>query len=227
MPSVPEIRSSFLQAIAQSLKDYHAFNPRSPRKLHAPHRWIAETALARLGAGFHAKSYGVGDGKEEKIPGKYYDKTVDVAVGKVGGPIVAVASFKFVTSNYKQNSVNYFEHLLGETANLRRADVGFAHLLVLRKNMPYLKKAGKSDHSERITDHDMAKYIRLLRDKDFPHKPQVLGIALVDLDSGDPRFCEGDPDLGFSAETVSALRKDFSVERFVEKFVHLCRYLAA
>ena len=212
--------------MSQSLEDYHKFGARSPRKLLAPHRWIAQTVQARLGDGFRVNAYGVGDGKEKTVPGKYYDKTVDVAVEKLDGTVVAVASFKFVTSNYKQNSVNYFEHLLGETANLRRAGVGFAHLLVLRKGMPYLKKSGGSRHREKITERNTAKYINLFRDKDYPHKPQVLGIALVDFKGGKARFCEEDSDLGFSAETVAALREDLSVERFAEKFIRLCQFLA-
>ena len=72
----------------------------------------------------------------------------------------------------------------------------------------------------------MAKYIRLFRDTDFPHKPEVLGIALVDVDGGKARFCEGDSDLGFSGETVAALREDLSVERFAEKFASLCQLRA-
>ena len=231
MPPTSKIRRAFLQAMSQSLADYHDFGARSSKKLVAPHRWIAKTALAQLGDGFRASSYGIGNGKEKTVPGKYYDKTVDVAVEKIGADnsarIVAVASFKFVTSNYKQNSVNYFEHMLGETANLRRTGVGFAHLLVLRKNMPYLKKSGGRSRVETITDHNMAKYIKLFRDKkNFPHKPEVLGIALVDFDNGKARFCEGDSDLEFSPETVAALREDLCVERFVEKFACLCKLLA-
>ena len=233
MPPASKIRRAFLQAMSKSLADYHDFGARSSKKLVAPHSWIAKTALAQLGDGFRANSYGIGKGKEKTVPGKYYNKTVDVAVEKIGADnsarTVAVASFKFVTSNYKQNSVNYFEHMLGETANLRRAGVGFAHLLVLRKNMPYLRQAGGHDRVEKITDHNMAKYVKLFRDRDedFPHQPQVLGVALVDFNkNGKARFCEGDSDLEFSAETVAALRENLCVERFAEKFTRLCQLLA-
>lgn len=223
---VEEIRKAFLKAMTQSLKDYDTYGARSTNKLLAPHRWIGETVLAQLGEEFCVESLGVGTGKEAKVPGKYYDKTVDVAVRKRDGPTVAVASFKFVTSNYKQNSVNYFEGLLGETANLRRMGVGFAHLLVLRKNMPYLNRAeGISEREEKITEHNMAKYIKLFRDEDFPHKPDVLGIAVIDF-SNDARFCEEDDSFDFSTETISALRNDLSVERFIEKFVQLCQFLS-
>ena len=210
--------------MSQSLADYHKFGARSPRKLLAPHRWIAETALTRLGDGFRVNAYGVGDGKEKTVPGKYYDKTVDVAVEKLDGTVVAVASFKFVTSNYKQNSVNYFENLLGETANIRRAGVGFAHLLVLRKNMPYLKKSGKRGRGEKITERNMAKYIKLFRDEDHPHRPDVLGVALVDFDADNrARFCEEDSDLDFSPQTIAALQGEWAVENFVRRFAALCQ----
>ena len=216
--------------MSQSLADYHKFGPRSGRKLLAPHRWIAETVIAQLGDGFRVCAYGVGDGKEKTVPGKYYDKTVDVAVKETGDDnprVVAVASFKFVTSNYKQNSVNYFEHLLGETANLRRVGVGFAHLLVLRKNMPYLKKSGGRDHGEKITEHNMAKYIRLFRDEDHPHRPDVLGAALLDFgEDNQARFCEDDSDLDFSPETTAALRNEWPVEKFISRFAALCQLRA-
>ena len=229
-PAHSEIRNSFLVAISQSLADYRAFGARSPKKLHAPHRWIAESVLARLGDGFRASSFGVGNGKEKTVPGKYYDKTVDVAVEKIGADgdarIIAIASFKFVTSNQGQNSINYFEGLLGETANIRRVGVGFAHLLVLRKQTPYLNKDGEVKRIERIAERHVAKYIRLFRDMEYPHRPEVLGIALVDVDGDKVRFCEKDSDLGFSGETVAVLREDLSVERFAEKFAHLCQLRA-
>ena len=228
MLTVPKIHASFLHAMSQSLAAYHERGARSNRKLLAPHRWVAEAAIAQLGEEFRVSAFGVGKGKEKKVAGKYHDKVVDVAVEKVDADenarVVAVASFKFVTSNYKQNSVNYFENLLGETANIRRAGVGFAHLLVLRKNMPYLKKSGKRGHGEKITEHNMAKYIKLFRDEDHPHRPDVLGVALVDFDADNrARFCEEDSDLDFSPQTVAALQGEWAVENFIRRFAALCQ----
>ena len=229
MLSASEIRGSFLQAMTRSLEGRRHFGARNYRKLFAPHRWIAKTALAQLGGGFRVNSLGVGDGREKTARGKYYDKPVDVAVEKIGARdprTVAVASFMFAESARERNGVERFERLLGEAANFRRAGVGFAHLLVVRKDTPYFRKGGEGEPAEKITEDAVAKHIRLFRDMDFPHKPEVLGIALVDFGGGQARFCEEDPDLGFSAETTAALREDLSVERFAEKFVRLCQFLA-
>lgn len=212
----------FLSAVGESLAAYREHGARSSRKLHAVHGCIARFVLDSLGAGYEVKSLGVGDNKEAAIRGQYYDKNVDIAVAK-GGKTLAVVSFKFVASNYKQNSVNYFEHMLGETANIRRKDFGFAHVLVLRKNMPYLSRGGKTRNAEKITGHNLEKYIRLFRDRDYPHRPDLLAVALVDAEGGKPRLCEGDSDLGFSDDTVALLRGGLSLENFAEKFPLLCK----
>ena len=90
---------------------------------------------------YSVKSLGIGDNKEKKVVGKYYDKKVDIAVIKKE-KILAVTSFKFVTSNYAQNNINYFEQLMEETANIRRINCGLAYITILRKNMPYLRHGG-------------------------------------------------------------------------------------
>ena len=61
----------------------------------------------KLGREFSIHAYGVGDGKEEKLKGRYYEKAVDIAVFKEGIECAGVA-VKFVMSNYAQNANNYF-----------------------------------------------------------------------------------------------------------------------
>jgi len=136
----------------------------------------------------------LGKDGEYEIEGKYYSKKEDITVLNNQKPIVTL-SFKFVTSNYAQNSNNYFENLLGETANIRRIGVGFAHFLVLRGDTPYYDKAAGNARGQlknrKLSDHHIEKYIKLFKDEDFPHRPDVLGIAIIDFNiDGDPRFTD-------------------------------------
>lgn len=220
MKKVANFERRFLAAAVKSLALYDEFGARSNRKLYPMHGCIAKFVHSELGGGYEVKSFGINDNREATICGRYYDKQTDITVLKDGKPL-AVVSFKFVTSNYKQNSVNYFEHMLGETANLRRNDVGFAHILVLRGGMPYLARDGREKKTERITAHNLQKYVCLFRDQDYPHRPDLLAISLIDAQKGKARFCEGDLDL--PEQTVKILRGGLSLGNFARKFPLLCK----
>jgi hypothetical protein len=169
----------------------------------------------------------LGNGGEANINGKYYPKNLDISVIK-NGKVLTTISFKFVTSNYKQNANNYFENLLGETANIRRVNVGFAHFLVLRAKTPYYDKnkgnlRGKTIKIETINDHDLSKYIKLFQDNDFPHKPDVLGISILDFsDKGEPSVADLQK-LGISKSNSDILNSELSLEKFLSRFIALCK----
>ena len=171
---------------------------------------------------------GIGDGKEAKLDGKYYTKDLDIAIIK-HDKIITTVSFKFVTSNYKQNANNYFEGMMGETANIRRKNVGFAHFLVLRGHTPYYSKnkgnlRGKEQKIEKINDKDLQKYIKLFKDVDFPHKPDLLGICIVDFNTKKIPLFVDFGDFDFSEETQAILRSDFSLEGFLDKLMHFVSF---
>lgn len=218
-------QDKFLKAIHTSFIAYNKKGgARSNKKLIPIHKFLSETILEKLKNGYSIKSLGIGDDKEATIEGKYYSKDLDVAIFK-NDKIVATVSFKFVTSNYKQNANNYFENLMGETANIRRQNIGFAHFLVLRGHTPYFSKnrgnlRGKEMKTEIIKEKDLQKYIKLFKDMDFPHKPDLLGICLLDFEDSKPKFVNLD-DFDFSKETKQLLKNDFSLDNFLKKFIHL------
>ena len=177
-----------------------------------------------LGSEYSIKSLGIGDDKEEKIAGQYYAKRVDIAVIRGNKPIAAIG-LKFVTSNYKQNNVNYFENMLGETANLRRKNYRYAQVIIIRKEMPYKLKSGKTTKIECISEKNLLKYLQLIKDKDYPHRPDLMSIAIVDFPTNRmPRLAEEDSDLGLSLETISLLQNELSLANFFIKFPRLCRF---
>ena len=217
---------NFLRAINNSFIAYNKKGgARSNKKLVPIHKFISETILSKLGKDYSIKSLGIGDGKEATMEGKYYPKDLDIAVFK-NDKIVATVSFKFITSNYKQNANNYFEGLMGETANIRRQNVGFAHFLVLRGHTPYYSKnkgnlRGKQRGIEIISEKHLQKYIKLFKDMDFPHKPDLIGICILDFDKNKKAELVNLDDFNFSDETKELLKNDFSLNKFLDKFIHL------
>lgn len=107
------LKQGFLDAIGKTFDAYNEYGARSNKKLIPIHSWFAEEIVSGLGEEYSAMSLGTGG--EYKIEGKYYPKILDITIFSNQKPIVTL-SFKFVTSNYAQNSNNYFENLLGETA---------------------------------------------------------------------------------------------------------------
>ena len=114
----------FRKGLEEGYKEYLSVHPRSRAKILPIHQVIAEILLAKLGGqakGFTVLAMGIDNSKELALGGKYYTKAIDIAVLYNNQPVSGLG-FKFITSNYKQNSNNYFENMLGETANLKRVD---------------------------------------------------------------------------------------------------------
>ena len=117
-----KLQKRFFGSDEENFEAYNKFGARSNKKLIQIHSWLSKTITDRLDGKFEVSSLGTGG--EKTLNGKYYPKNLDITVLK-NKKILSTISFKFVTSNYKQNGNNYFENLLGETANIRRANVGF------------------------------------------------------------------------------------------------------
>jgi len=153
----------FLQTIAASFKKFLQTHPNSNEKLKILHKKIAEDIKNKLGESYNIKSYGIGDGKEGKMEGRYLEKTVDILVSKDEKNIAGIG-VKFVMNNYSQNSNNYFENMLGETANIRTNKKKYFQILILPEEMPYYTDKGKIKKWEKITSNNIDKYAVLSRD---------------------------------------------------------------
>ncbi len=175
----------FRKSIETGYLKYLSVHPRSPEKIVPMHKCISEIILEKLGGekkGFEIKSMGIGDNKEHKYKGKYYSKDVDITIFYNGKPISGLG-FKFITSNYKQNSNNYFENMLGETANLKRNDFLYGQVLVFKHKMPYYSSDKKTfTKIEHINDRNLKKYVILHNDtaSELYHKPDIFYISFVE-----------------------------------------------
>lgn len=146
-----------------SFKKFLQTHPRSNEKLKILHGKIAEDIKDKLNSHYSVESYGVGNGKEGKMNGRYVEKTVDILISKEKEDLAGIG-VKFVMNNYSQNSNNYFENMLGETANIRANKKKYFQILILPEKMPYYDNRGKIKKWEEITENNIKKYIILSKD---------------------------------------------------------------
>lgn len=176
----------FLHSVERSFKAYlEVGTSRSTAKLKPLHGFIAQDLYIRLGEDYQIHAQGYGDDHEKVIPGRYQKKAADIAIYQNGRPLAGIA-VKFVMQNYKQNSVNYFEGMLGETANVRCAGIPYFQMLILLDRLPYFSKSGgRLMHWETINQHNLDKYIVLSQDNpaQFFHSPDKTLVFIVHCQS--------------------------------------------
>lgn len=153
----------FLLTVKDSFKKFLETGSRSNEKLKILHGAIAKDLKNRLGATYDICSLGIGDGKEMKIDGRYIEKAVDITITKNKKAIAGIG-VKFVMQNYSQNSNNYFENMLGETANIRCANIPYFQIFIIPDKLPYYKNDGSFQKWEEFSLHNSEKYLTLSQD---------------------------------------------------------------
>ena len=171
----------FLQTIQQAFHKYLQTSSRSNEKLIILHGKISND-LQELLPDYTIQSLGIGDGKEQSITGRYLDKKVDIKISKDNKTICGIA-VKYVMSNYSQNSNNYFENMLGETANIRSFNIPYFQILILQEKMPYFKDDGTIAKIEEITEHNIDKYVKLSNDNadNYMHTPNKTLLVMTKI----------------------------------------------
>ena len=207
-------------------------NPRGNQKTAILHGWLNNKIKERLNNVYQVISQTEeGDHSEGALQGTYYEKQVDLQV-KRNNVNLGVISVKFPISNYQKNSNNYFEGLLGETANLRSNDIVFAHLMCLTDPIISMNKQGGIKKLERFKPKDLQKYSRLADDFDDKHVPHAIGLPIMKLNinyddnPADIKFSDlkivsfADPvSMDFGNEEAKMLKQRFGIENFINAFV--------
>ncbi|NLZ51191.1 MAG: hypothetical protein GX899_05760 [Rikenellaceae bacterium] len=183
--SFPLTNQTFLKVISNSFCSFlEKGTSRSTDKLKPLHGAIARDLKRILGPEYTVISQGYGEDREEQIPGRYINKWVDITVKK-GLKAVGGIAVKFVMQNYSQNSNNYFENMLGETANIRAAKCPYFQIFIILDKLPYYKKdTTKSIQKwETFTEHNASKYVTLSKDNIdvFFHTPNKTLIYVVHI----------------------------------------------
>lgn len=177
---VSNYNEDFLEVLRKSFLVYLKTSARSNEKLKVLHGFISNTLFKLIGYDYKINSLGFGDGKEASACGRYMDKKVDIIVSKEG-KIVAGLAIKFVMSNYSQNSNNYFECMLGETANIRSNKIPYFQIFIIPDKIPYYDKNGNISNWEEISEHNLDKYINLSNDDvdAYMHTPNKTLVGVV------------------------------------------------
>ena len=162
-------------------------SPRSPRKLDILHGWLREELLQRL-PGFEIFGKTEDDSqysREIRVDGKYYRKRVDLLIARDGHHL-GVISVKFVLSSYKKNAINYFEHQLGETANLRGQRLIYGNVMFLPDPIPLTREEEYFGSgilkTESVNSESVRRYARLCEDHDNIVVPDVQALVIAILD---------------------------------------------
>jgi len=171
-----------LKVLANSFITYTKTSARSNEKLKILHGAIAKDLADFLGPGYKIDSLGYKIGKEKIIEGRYMDKVVDISISNASRTLAGIG-VKFVMSNYSQNSNNYFENMLGETANIRSGGKAYFQIIIIPVVLPYFDKDHRITKWERITRNNLSKYLVLSSDvvSDYMHTPIKSLIYLVNI----------------------------------------------
>ncbi len=182
-------------ALQQSYTNYLHSGARSTEKLLPLHKFLgAQFKSIHNGAQIVTK-LGDLDG-ELKAPGAYYPKNVDIAAVTGGltrisnksfavqdiDQILGILGVKFVSSNFKQNANNYFENMMGETANIQAKGIPYSHFIAVPIEIPYFNNQGQITRLETLSEGDLKKYVTLMAGPDGAHKPAFISFALVKYD---------------------------------------------
>lgn len=151
----------FLKALSRSFRAFiESGTSRSTAKLKPLHGAVAHDIASRLGTDFKIVAQGYQSDREETIAGRYMDKAVDIAIVRDNRSVAGIG-VKFVMQNYSQNSNNYFESMLGETANIRCNNCPYFQIFIVLDRLPYYKKNNAISRWESFTDHNADKYLAL------------------------------------------------------------------
>lgn len=172
----------FLSLIGDSFKKYLYTGSRSNEKLKILHGGIAKDLQNRLGNNYQICSLGIGNGKEVKLNGRYTEKVVDITIKKAGKSVAGIG-VKFIMQNYSQNSNNYFENMLGETANIRCANIPYFQIFIIPDILPYFEDGGTIKKWEKFSHHNSEKYMVLSKDdfESLRHTPVKTLLFVVHL----------------------------------------------
>ena len=226
--------TEFLHIISESFHDFlKSGTSRSTAKLKKLHGAIAKDLHERLGNEYQVWSQGYLYEKENFIMGRYLNKRVDITVKK-GDKSVAGIAVKFVMQNYSQNSNNYFENMLGETANIRCNHCPYFQIFIILDKLPYYNNEGEIRRWESFSLHNISKYEVLSKDDinvyyHTPNKTLIFVIHIPDNENIKTKkeylsfYKENQFNMGISNNkhydfSNSVILNDY--EKFMEKVFH-------
>jgi len=177
-------KDNFLEEIKKSfifvLKNKNG--NRSSKKIDEIHNLVANHLQELLGDEYIVKTK-LKTGKEEKIKGRYFDKRVDILVERVfdNKPLAGIG-VKSIISSYGKNKNNYFENMLGETANIRSNNIPYFQIVILPFMSPDFTTDNQIKSYTILDENKLFLYKKLSEDDSlsFFHTPIKTLLIIVD-----------------------------------------------
>lgn len=172
----------FLDVISKSFWKFLFTWSRSNEKLKILHWEIAKDLINKLWNSYSINSLWIWNGKEWKIRWRYIDKNVDITINLNNKPIAGIW-VKFVMQNYSQNSNNYFENMLWETANIRSNNIPYYQIFIIPDRLPYYNNKWEITNWEWFNLHNSKKYNILSNDniESYIHTPTKTLLFVISL----------------------------------------------
>ena len=140
-------------------------NNRSPHKVNLIHGQIAKDIKSVLGNDYLVITKETHN-KEEIINGRYIDKKVDIVIKKKN-KIIAGIAIKNPINSYFKNKNNYFENMLGETANIKSNGFLYFQIIIFPHKIPDWKGKGKNQTLRKmdvVNEDKLSVYLKLAKD---------------------------------------------------------------
>jgi len=207
---------SFIVAVEESFRMYKERGARSTEKLKPLHKYIAGVLKSIWGNGFEVHYMGQ-DTKELKVTGKYYPKKIDITITRNDKPVFCLG-IKFVISSLSSNIYNYFEQMMGETANIQTKRIPYAQVIIFQHKTPKEDPSkGKNIAKiklQKLRDQDIKKYMTLINDPKKQYCPHSIGIPVIDIAWTKTRNKVSMTDVkkAFSEDIAEALKTKLSLQ---------------
>lgn len=203
--------NEFLSVLKDAFAKFLTTGSHSNQKLLILHHKVATDILELLGSGYCVKSLGVGESKEATLTGRYFDKKVDITFfKKEGDKEIAVAGLgvKMVMQNYAQNSNNYFENMMGETANLRSNNMPYFQLFAIPDKLPHYNDQKVITKWEGFAKHHAEKYLKMSQDNtdNFMHTPTKTLVFAYHIPDADVPLTTKREYIEYYSENIDHLR---------------------
>ena len=214
-----DINERFLPEIQKTYRLTIKHTARSNKRLMVLHSWVRDEIQDRLGGEYEVVSMDVKGSKEVPVKGMYYTKKMDVVV-KYDNQLIGVVGCKFVNSNYRKNTNNYFENLLGEVINFSKNDIVFGNFFCITAPVPRIKN-GKPEKWENIKGKELKKYFKLKENHGCEHAPECQAFVIVKLDESHSRverICNKDDLSAFLSQKKIVKLLEMNLEQFFEDF---------
>ena len=161
-----------------SQRGQRAEGTRSIQKLIPIHSYLGEGIQKIWGKNFSVNYIDQHNRRETRVYGRYYAKRIDITIGYLGQPVFCLG-VKFPLSDFGKNSNNYFENMLGETANIQANKIPYAQIVIARHPYPQYDRSYHIRSYLDITSTQLEKYRRLTLDATSPHKPCYFCLHIV------------------------------------------------